>query len=178
MSNLLAIISAETGRLLSIYPLGFQIWTQEVMRVCILFPAAWCRPLKFYAEEFHGEVDLSLLTSLRYIRIEQFIFMDNFQLSSAVGWYPLILARIKSPYLEEVEFNIHISQMDRLDPPDFPIDWKSYDHLFAQGASFKQLQRLTFLIFTKVDNEVIRNEMGKRLPESDARGILRVKFDV
>ncbi|KIM81718.1 hypothetical protein PILCRDRAFT_821072 [Piloderma croceum F 1598] len=130
------------------------------------------------AEEFHTEVDLSLLTSLRYIRIEQFIFMDHFQLSSAVGWYPLILARIKSPYLEEVEFSIHISQMDQLDPPDFPIDWKSYDHLFAQGAGFKQLQRLTFLVFSKVDNGVMRNEIGKRLPESDARGILRVKFYV
>jgi hypothetical protein len=68
--------------------------------------------------------------------------------------------------------------MDRFDPPDFLIDWKSYDHLFAQGANFKQLRRLTFLVFAKVDKEAMRNEIGKRLPESDARGILHVKFCV
>jgi len=90
----------------------------------------------------------------------------------------LILARMNSPYIKEVEFNIHISQMDQFDPHDFPIDWNSYDRLFAQGAGFKQLERLTFLVFAKVDNEVMRNEIGKRLPESVARGILRVKFEV
>src|SRR5882762_1226880 len=123
----------------------------EAMQVCIFFFFFTYRRLKCSIEEFHNEVDLGLLTSLRYICIEQFIYMDQYQLSSAGAWIPLILAKIKSPCLEEVEFDIYLSQMEQLDWMDFPIDWESYDHLFARGIGFEQLQRLTFLIYGSLD---------------------------
>ena len=101
--------------------------------------------------------------------------MDLHQFSSAVGWIPLILARIKSPYLEEVEFSIFLSQIDQIDPTDFPIDWESYDKLFAWGVGFQRLQRLTFAVYVPgVEEEVVEKEMRKRLPDCDTRGILCV----
>jgi len=61
--------------------------------------------------------------------------MDVYQLASAVGWLPLILSRIKSSCLEEVEFGIKLSQSEQLDPNYFRL---SYDHLFACGIGFKR----------------------------------------
>jgi len=101
--------------------------------------------------------------------------MDVYQLSSAVDWIPLILTKIKSCCLEVVEFTILLSRLDQLDSIDFPIDWESYDNLFACGIGFKQLRRLSFLTHvSEVEDEVVRKEMKKRLPLCDSRGILHI----
>jgi hypothetical protein len=65
--------------------------------------------------------------------------------------------------------------MEQLDPTEFPIDWKSFDHLFAPGAGFRQMQRLVFPVsFPGAEEEEVSKEMRKRLPECNTRGILYI----
>ncbi|KAF7978983.1 hypothetical protein HWV62_44241 [Athelia sp. TMB] len=125
------------------------------------------------AEGFHEEVDLKLCSSLRLLRIQQFIFYETrHRKSSAASWYHRILDQIDSRHLAEIQLVVFLDDPKQLDPVDFPIDWPAYDQLFAHSHRFAQLSRLVFAVYGSISADVAQREIKRRLPLCDAIGLL------
>ena len=129
-----------------------------------------------YSDSFIREVDLTKNDHLRAICLPPAYIRTYHEDLGAAGRFPLFLAQVSSPRVEEVFMDITVTSLYQLNA----VDWQTISQIFANFRSLKRVQltiRSQFLACWQPNfRDTTVAWMESRLPDCRMKGILEIKF--
>jgi hypothetical protein len=129
-----------------------------------------------YSDAFIREVDLTKNDHLRAICLPPACIRAYHEDLGAAGRFPLFLAQVSSPRMEEVFMDITVTSLFQLNV----VDWQTIGRIFANFRSLRRVQltiRSQFLAYWKPNfRETTVAWVENRLPDCRMKGILEIKF--